>query len=91
MQVGKSWLRFLGRLQEPGLTPSPFADLINNFAHYMREERGLSEITIRGRCWQAEKLLAWLRSQNRSLADVSVRDIDAFLSWKGGQDWGRSR
>lgn len=89
LQVGKSWLRFLGRLQEPVLAPSPFADLINNFAHHMREERGLSEITIRGRCWQAEKLLAWLRSQNRNLADVSVRDVDAFLSWKGGQDWGR--
>jgi integrase/recombinase XerD len=86
LQVAKSWLRFLGRLQEPVLAPSPFAELINNFAHHMREERGLSEITIRGRCWQAEKLLAWLRSQNRNLADVSVRDVDAFLSCKGGQD-----
>jgi len=55
----------------------------------MREERGLSEATIPGRCWHVEKLLAWLMSQNRCLAEVSVKDVDAFLSRKGGQDWGR--
>jgi integrase/recombinase XerD len=87
--LATNWLRFLGRLQEARPTPSPFADLIKDFAHYMREERGLSEATIRGRCWHVEKLLAWLMSQNRCLADVSVKDVDAFLSRKGGQHWGR--
>jgi site-specific recombinase XerD len=76
-------------LQETQPAPFPFDDLIKDFTHYMREERGLSEATILGRCWHAEKLLAWLMSQNRCLAEVSVRDVDAFLSWKGGQDWGR--
>jgi integrase/recombinase XerD len=89
LQVGTSWLRFLGRLQEPERTPSPFAGFIKNFAHYMRDERGLSEATIRARCWHADKLLAWLESQNRRLTEVSLRDVDAFLSGKGGQDWGR--
>jgi integrase/recombinase XerD len=88
-QLGSSWLRFLGRLQEARPTPSPFTDLIRDFTHYMREERGLSQATIRGRCWHAEKLLAWLMGQNRCLAEVSVRDVDGFLSWKGGNDWGR--
>lgn len=88
LQVGTSWLRFLGRLQEPEHAPSPFASLIKNFTNYMREERGLSEATIRSRCWHAGKFLAWLR-QDRSLAEVSVRDVDAFLAWKGSQDWGR--
>lgn len=89
LQLGPSWLRFLGRLQEARPTASPFTDLIEDFAHYMREERGLSEATIRGRCWHAEKLLAWLMGQNRCLAEVSVRDVDGFLSWKGDHDWGR--
>ena len=89
LQLGSSWLRFLGRLQEARPTPSPFTELIEDFVHYMRGERGLSEATIRGRCWHAEKLLAWLMGQKRSLAEVSVRDVDAFLSWKGDQDWGR--
>jgi site-specific recombinase XerD len=89
LQVGTSWLRFIGRLQESEPTPSPFTDLIENFAHHMRDERGLSEVTIHARCWHAEKLLAWLMSQNRCLTEVSLRDVDAFLSEKGGRDWGR--
>jgi integrase/recombinase XerD len=89
LQVGTSWLRFLGRLQEPERVPSSFAGLIENFAHYMRDERGLSETTIRNRSWHADKLLAWLASQNRCLIEVSLQDVDAFLSRKGGEDWGR--
>lgn len=88
LQVGTSWLRFLGRLSELEPAPSPFAGLIKNFTDYMREERGLSEATIRSRCWHAGKFLAWLR-QDHSLAEVSVRDVDAFLACKGSQDWGR--
>jgi len=89
LQLGASWLRFLRRLQEAPPAPSPCADLIQDFVLYMREECGLSEATIRGRCWHIEQLLAWLMSQNRCLTEISIRDIDAFLSWKGGQDWGR--
>jgi len=55
----------------------------------MREERGLSEATIRNRCWHVEKLLVWFMRQNRSLAEVSLCDVDAFLNSKGSQDWGR--
>lgn len=89
LQMGTRWLRFLGRLQEPILPPSPFAHLITDFAHYMRAELGLSEATIRNRCWHAQQFLGWLISQNRSLAEVSIRDVDAFLSGKGTQNWGR--
>jgi site-specific recombinase XerD len=55
----------------------------------MREERGLSEVTIRARCWHVQKFFTWLVSQNRPLAEASVRDVDAFLSRKGDQEWGR--
>lgn len=89
LQVGTSWLRFLGRLQEPEPAPSPFAALIEDFVDYMRYERGLSEATIRARCWHAKKLLTWLASQNRDLREASLRDVDAFLSVEGGQHWGR--
>ena len=89
LRLGISWLRFLSRWQEAQPAPSPCADLIQDFVLYMRAERGLSEVTIRGRCWHVEKLLGWLMSQNRRLAEASLTDIDAFLSEKGGQDWGR--
>ena len=89
LQVGTSWLRFLGRLENPALQPSPFTHLIADFADYMRSERGLSKATIRNRCWHVQQFLGWLVNQNRSFAEVSVRDVDAFLSVKGTQDWGR--
>ena len=89
LQLGTSWLRFLGRLEKPALPPSPFAHLITDFAQYMRVERGLSEATIRNRCWHVQHFLRWIVSQSRSLVEVSVRDVDAFLSGKGTEDWGR--
>jgi integrase/recombinase XerD len=89
LQVGADWLHFLGRWEKPQPAPAPFAGLIKNFVDYMREERGLSEVTIRGRCWHVEKFLTWLISQNRRVAETSVRDVDAFLSEKGGLYWGR--
>lgn len=89
LQVGTDWLQFLGLWREREPAPSPFADLIEDFVHYMREERGLSEVTIRARCWHVQKFLTWLVSQNRPLAEASVRDVDAFLSRKGDQEWGR--
>lgn len=89
LQVGTNWLCFLGRLQQPPVSPSPFAPLITDFVQHMRAERGLAEATIRNRCWQVQQFLGWLTSQNRGLAEVSVRDVDAFLSGKGTQDWGR--
>ena len=89
IHLARTWLHFLGRLHEQARAPSPFADLMKDFVNYMQEERGLSEITIRGRCWHVGKFLDELIGQNRSLAEVSVRDVDAFLSRKGSQGWGR--
>lgn len=89
LHVGTDWLRFLGRWEKPQPPPAPFAGPIKDFVDYMREERGLSEVTVRGRCWHVEKFLTWLISQNRRLAETSVRDVDAFLSEKGGRYWGR--
>ena len=92
LHVGTHWLRFLGRWQKPEPAPPlSFAARIQDFVSHMREERGLSEVTIRGRCWHVQKFLTWLISQNRRLAEASVGDVDAFLSGKGDQDWGGSR
>ena len=63
LQVGTSWLGFLGRLQKPAVPPSPFAHLIRDFVQYMRVERGLSEATMRNRCWHVQQFLGWLKTQ----------------------------
>jgi integrase/recombinase XerD len=79
----------LGRLEAHDKKPLPFADLVAHFAACMRDQRGLSEVTIRNRCWHAQKFLNWLDGQNRSFGEVSLQELDAFLSLQAAQGWGR--
>jgi hypothetical protein len=89
IQTALSWLRFLGRLEVHDKKPLPFADLVEHFAAWMRDQRGLSDVTIRHRCWHAQKFLNWLDGRNRSLGEVSLQELDAFLSLQAAQGWGR--
>src|SRR5207302_11077810 len=47
------WLQFLGRLEQPPASISPYAGMVAAFADFMRVERGLSPVTVRRRCWLA--------------------------------------
>jgi site-specific recombinase XerD len=67
----------------------PGADRLADFTAYRRNERGLSPATIRNQSWHVEKFFGWLDEQNRSFADVSLEDVDAFLADKGKQGWCR--
>lgn len=89
IQKAVSWLRFLGRLERPSKKVSASRGLIEDFAAYMREQRGLSEVTISGRCWHVEKLLEWLDGKNLSFGKISVQDVDAFLISKAADGWNR--
>ncbi len=89
IQTAVAWLRFLGRLEEPAEQPPAFADLVKAFAHYLREERGLSPRTIHNYCWHTRTFLHWLAKQNRDLAAVRLNDIDAYLACKHEQGWCR--
>src|SRR5450755_1097359 len=89
IQTATDWLRFLGRLEVPKPKIMPFADRIADFAAHRRDERGLSPATVRSQNWHVEKFLGWLCAQNRSLDDVSLEDVDAFLAANGKQGWGR--
>jgi hypothetical protein len=89
IQKALPWLRFLGRLEESDNESIPFANLLKDFAAYMCNQRGLSAVTIRNRCWHVETFLDWFTGLNRSFAEVSIRDVDAFLSLKAGQAWSR--
>ena len=62
IQKALPWLRFLGRLEQPDNEPIPFADLLKDFAAYMRNQRGLSAVTIRNRCWHVETFLTGSRN-----------------------------
>lgn len=42
----KKWLRFHGRLKMPAPPPIPFAENLDQFPRYMREEQGLSPYSV---------------------------------------------
>lgn len=88
LQVATDWLRFLGRLQEPAAKQVPFSPLMEDFAAYMRRDRGLSSATIRNYQWHIRQFLTWFSSQRRPFDEVSVEDVDTFLA-QNGQRWCR--
>ena len=89
IQTAVPWLRFLGRFQEKEHQQRPYEHIVQDFASFMRNERGLSEVTIGGRCWQVNKFLDWFNSQDRSFDEVVLQDVDAFLAGNGKTGWGR--
>jgi site-specific recombinase XerD len=81
----KHWLRFLGRLQTPTVLVQPHAQLVQGFAQYMEQERGLSPVTIYARSGRVAEFLRGPCGEGRTLQDLSIRDIDAALARKGAQ------
>jgi site-specific recombinase XerD len=82
----KQWLAFLGRMRTIEAPRRPYTHLIEEFQDHMVREKGLSQHTVRIRCWYLEQFLGRFWEQHRSLAKVSITDIDAAISRKGDQD-----
>ncbi len=79
------WLRFLGRLDEPGKVRHPHTAEVAAFAAWMRGERGWSEETIRFYCAGADEFFDWLAGGDLPLASVSITDIDRALVEKNAR------
>ncbi len=89
VHIATEWVRSLGRLQRPG-KESPFAAQITEFARYLREERGLSPVTISTCCECMTWFFERLNPHQDSLRTISIADVDAFMEAKGNQGWKRS-
>ncbi len=89
VQVAKDWLRFLGRLDEPAVTPPSFAVLLQAFSTYLESERGLSSVTMRNYYWHVNKFLCWCEDLKRFFPALGISDIDAFLTSRGAKGWSR--
>jgi len=82
----RQWLSFLGRLRTTEAPRRPYADLIEGFRDYMIRERGLSQHTVRIRCWHVEQFLNRFWERHGSFDEVTIADIDAAVARKGNQD-----
>jgi integrase/recombinase XerD len=79
-RIARRWLRFQGRLLAPRPEPQPFSNILGDFARFMRSERGLAPVTIKGCGFQAAQFLAWFSKRHRKFFEVSIRDLDRYLA-----------
>ena len=90
VHVATAWLGSLGRLQAPRASDARFSRQVSEFERYMREERGLSPVTIQTRCERLGWFIASLPERRLALSEILVADIDAFLASKGAAGWSRA-
>jgi integrase/recombinase XerD len=79
VRVTTQWLLFLGALRMPTVPPRHFAGLLDDFAQWMTQERGLSPHTIQNRRWHVERFLAWLDARDGAVAELQLREVDAYF------------
>lgn len=89
-RYGADWLRSIGALLPVAEQPGRFARELVAFATYMRVERGLSPVTIATREERVRRFSAWLPSRVRSISDVTIGQIDAYLEGEAQRGWRRS-
>jgi site-specific recombinase XerD len=79
VRVATQWLLFAGALRMPVVPRRHLASLLDDFAQWMTQERGLSPRTIESRRWHVERFLAWLDECHRPVAELQLRDVDAYF------------
>ncbi len=64
--------------------PHEIADreIVAAYDAWMRELRGLSTSLRRSSCAEALRLLRWMREHDKTVATLSVVDLDAYLAWR---------
>ena len=87
IHFAEAWLRFQGRLAESQPVSSPFSAYVDEFVSFMRDERGLSPVTITTYRRQVTNFLEAIWRPGISLCSISVRDVDAYLAHQSNQGW----
>lgn len=89
VRIATAWFGFLGQLQPTALPRRRFAWQLEAFEHFMREERGLSAVTILSRYQRIGNFLGALPQGVRSVQQISIRHIDDYLVRQSGRGWSR--
>lgn len=90
VHVSTEWVRSLDCFEPPSRIEKPFVAQVAAFVRYLREERGLSPVTISTRCERLAWFFESLHPPRDSLCTISIVDVDAFIDAKGKQGWRRS-
>lgn len=84
--TARPWLKYLGWWREPQ-RPEAFADELQEFVRWMRDERGLSPCTVEQWRDRVATFLLWCGQTGRSLATLEPKDIDAYFVTYGSGRW----
>jgi site-specific recombinase XerD len=87
--LATTWFGYLGKLAPEEPSRGFFDAQVEAFERFMREERGLSEVTILSRRQRVGHFLGSLPSRVRSVRQITVADIDRYLIQQSGRGWSR--
>ncbi len=90
IHIATAWLRFLGLLKEYQPKEQPFTRFIEQYADFMRDQRGLSPVTILNCRSEIDSFLSTVWHPDTKLNDVTIHDIDAYLAYQGNHGWART-
>jgi site-specific recombinase XerD len=90
LHIATAWVRSLGCLESPPEVDGPFAAPLAAFARHLREERGLSPVTVATRGERLGWFFASLPPGRQSVRTIAIADVDAFLEAKGTHGWTRA-
>ncbi|SIT51742.1 Integrase family protein [Paraburkholderia piptadeniae] len=88
ISTARGWLRYLGCLDRPGVQ-IPFQSHLDDYCKWATNERGLAESTVGLYARLVTRFLLWYGPGGRSLSQVRVSDIDAYLAYGRQRGWGR--
>lgn len=77
------WLRFLKRLRLPQASPPVYQPMRQQYADYLRVQKGLSTETLRTQCGRVEDFLQWFFRNHESLRQLTINDLDEAIARKG--------
>ena len=80
------WFKMLGCLEQQVREPIPFAEYLDQYINYMRQEQGLSERTIHVRTNLLQNFLIYIHGQDVSFSEITPLIVDEILIKKHDVD-----
>lgn len=90
IHIAINWFRYRGCLVEPPFEQTPYTAYVDDYVCFLRDERGLSPVTIATRHQQITNFFKAVWHPEMTLQTLSVQDVDAYLARQGSQGWNRS-
>lgn len=90
IHIAINWFHFRGCLVEPQIKQSPFAVYVEDYVCFLRDERGLSPVTIATRYQQTTNFFTSVWQPEVTLSTLTIKDVDTYLAHQGNQGWGRA-